>query len=478
MWTFQQEGSKWNGYKIWLSDMTETRSHNDFFAEYKMAKAAMDYAVRNQTRDGDLIKKQNYVDNIITIARASMFGLQKRSPTQSAIKTLTDSVYDSSQGQQKRVKVEKDILFRQANILLYMGDGEWQSKRYEYGDRIYLFRFGKEKHLPMLWFILSMNEHGKYLRLHGWSRSILTPYLLKLYTENEKVPAAIGTFALAWLIHIVRYKRQRLYGEFLTGSIKVLQKMDPTTQVKSVPKELEDDAGGEPQYVELTRELTHAHLEPFVQDAPVLLDAPIFPRDIWLDMITKYEIFSVSDITQLCQTLQICNGDDIWRRVLLHETIPSQPVREILQRVLPKDYKMQVIVNRIYKHPLTDDSKETRGWKFASGDRIMMMLKYVRGFAQMDVTNHLYPAQSVDTTRIHGQLVAFTQSLEDLPERIEAVIRFIAWKIESKDSFDRCERALCNNHVCTNEAKYTCGGPQFKYCSMDCAKQDYTCGSH
>lgn len=489
-WTFREEGSQWNGYKMWATNITRTGMHNDFFCEYKMARTAMDYTLRNVTRQNELFTKAKYVEYILQLAPTSMFGRTQPPATPKAIQNLSNSIYDASQGQKSEVKEQKFRLQEQANILVYLGEGDYNPKYWNhierkgeiYEDQFFFFRFGKEKHLPMLWFLVSMNEKGKYLRLHSWARSVLTPYLLTLYTENETVPPRIGAFALAWLIHLTRFKRQRLYGQFLTGSVKVLKKMDPSVDIKAVPEELKDEAGKEPEYVEMTQKLTHAHLEPFIQnydEAIDLIDAPlpVFPRDVWIDIIAKYEIFSVSDIERMCRVnrdfANLCKDGLIWRHILFYETIPTQPIREILQRVFPNDYKMQVIVNRIYKLPLTDESKETRGWKFKSGDRIMLMLKYVRGLAAKEVEQHLYPAQSVQIVRISNTLVAFTQALEEASERIEAVMRFIRWKLESGDEFDRCQQALCNNHLCGNQAKYTCGGPQFKYCSEACARQDY-----
>jgi hypothetical protein len=266
--TLNRESHPWHGYSFYGVSIKDRLFSPSFFNEYRMAVQARDFTLGNKDIGNKIATKETYIDTVVKFARLSEFGKDRPPPGPDAIKRLARIIPDRPAHSQD-AKRRKQKLMDNASILTYIVEGDWQTHPFEKtdpldltndDDKVALLWFGKHPDLPLIWFVISY-KNTEYMRLHAWSRSILTPYLYELYFEQESAPSRAGVMALSWLLHIMRCKR--LYGEFLPGSISVFKRMDTRfTNAKAVQTEKEyEEAIGDPQVIEITDDMKYAHLD-------------------------------------------------------------------------------------------------------------------------------------------------------------------------------------------------------------------------
>lgn len=257
------EGDKFYEYSLWGIEFDTSKTSNVFFAEYKMAVMTQHYYLghkMSKDREEVAVTTSQYLGDIQLIAATSAFGMTRNvPPPKEAVNRLERSVVDRT-NRATDAKAEKDKLLEKANILTYIAHGNWQAHTPLKDDKYMLLWFGKEENLPLVWFVVSINE--TYMRLHAWSRSLLTPYLYKLYYENEDAPGMAGVTALSFMLFTFRKQgRNTLYGEFLKPSMSIFGKISEKL-VQSVQKTNDREANLEPQKVKITGKLINAFKDP------------------------------------------------------------------------------------------------------------------------------------------------------------------------------------------------------------------------
>lgn len=198
------------------------------------------------------------------------------------------------------------------------------------------------------------------------------------------------------------------------------------------------------------------------------------PKDVWVQILTKYTQLSVSDIERMCRVnasfAELCKDKDIWRRVLDNEINPNQPVYDLLQELFPNAPKAQVIANRILKTPRLQENR--RAYFFADKTKILFVKDEVSGFLRKGEALQIVDDQEdafIKNLSVNTEI--FRVANLSRTDQLRVVLKYIRLKMRQGVAYNKCDEALCNNLMCAQIARYQC--KTHTYCSRACAQQDY-----
>lgn len=259
------ESDPFHGYKFILKRKTQTRSNLSMFDEMRIAQRGTEFVqeVQPKGRFRSINNNKDYANalrdfkrgvfeiiSLNPIVRKKDFDLVKVRANIDALVT-----YDTDEKQK--------FLGSQCHILNYIINGNWRSVQLLPGDKIYMIEFGPEGNFPLIWAAVSVNLEKKYMRLHGWAKSLFSEIYYSCFLE-QPLPRRLGTFFLSMVVGIFQSNKIYLQALPYTESLlkDILKFNPPAEQVEEARKkkiklrpvlDVETDldkeqAAGEPEY--------------------------------------------------------------------------------------------------------------------------------------------------------------------------------------------------------------------------------------
>jgi len=204
--------ARWRGYRLVLE---QTFSSDYFFEEYRLVMAIDHWRSNKLKKNKKRVTESHMRSDLARYLFLSKYA-RGRNVGPDTIREHIDRLDFSPENQS---------LWDQIDILIYIAEGTWMDIQLAPGDIMYVGRFEREERLPILWIVFSVNLEQKYLRLHAWSRSLMTDLLYQSYFEHgeEIPPRSAGRYVLSKLLDLSRV--DVMYTSPKESTLHVLGKM-------------------------------------------------------------------------------------------------------------------------------------------------------------------------------------------------------------------------------------------------------------
>jgi hypothetical protein len=254
---------QWGGL-LFAKDISRSLLDEGFFSEYIITKAILILAGPWNTGKAPKTLVDSTKETILNVLFTPVFN-----PSNIPIDELRNRI---SAVMDKNVGIFEQkfkALWAQADILDYIAQAEWKYKKFTPDDRVYSIRFETFGLLPLIWFVVSVNQRTKTFRLHGWSLSLLSFFVKTLKIQDVVLLKRFGQLCLGYLLKRIGTSCNRLYytpyikdPKSTTDVLNALMDIAGYPQedrVKVVQEEDVTNSLGEELYIEIDNRLRNAY---------------------------------------------------------------------------------------------------------------------------------------------------------------------------------------------------------------------------